>query len=406
MFDLVSEIAQTLRNNKLRTALTGFAVAWGIFLLIVLLGMSKGVVNSFEAGQTPEATSSMTVWGGWTTKPFQGYKEGRSIKLENADIEAISARNRQQVRSVGARKSIDTATVATQLDYITGGLSGVYPAEGKTHRFESMQGRFINEADMAQARKVVVMEEANAVQLFGSADKAVGARVKSMGLSWLIVGVYKHPWENATYIPFTTALQLSGNDGVVNELTVMARDLKTEADGSALENSVRESLSRTHHFDKADEGAVHIWNRFNNYLANQGAMGILDTSVWVLGVLTLLSGIVGVSNIMFVSVRERTHEIGIRRAIGAKPRSIMMQVVAESVAITTLFGYIGVVAGMGVTELLGHLFSGANGLKDPGVDLSVALEVTIVLIISGALAGLFPAVKATKVRPVEALRYE
>ena len=406
MFDLFREIIQTLSHNKLRTALTGFAVAWGIFLLIVLLGLSKGMINAFEAGMNPDATSSMNVWGGWTSKPYKGYKEGRRIELLNTDIKALEADNRSHIKSVSATKTLDSAMVSTQRDYLTDGMSGVFPEDANLSRIDMISGRFINQADMEQKRKVVVLSEKNAEQLFGSAGNDVGKRVNAMKLSWLVVGVYSHPWQSKTYTPYTTALELSGNNGRVGEITVIASNLQSEADGEELESNIRSTLSRTRSFDKDDTGAVHIWNRFNNYLTSQTAMGLLTTFIWVLGILTLLTGIVGVSNIMFVSVRERTHEIGIRRAIGAKPRSIMLQVVTESVAITTLFGYIGIVAGMALTAGLGALIGNNEVILNPGVDLSIAVEVTIVLIIAGAMAGLFPAIKSTKVKPVEALRDE
>lgn len=405
LIDLFREIGQTLSHNKLRTALTGFAVAWGIFLLIILLGLSRGIINSFERWQNPDAAGSMTVWGGWTNKPYQGYKEGRSIELKEADIKAITDANLKFTSTVGAKRSIDSATIATQKDYLSGGITGVFPGAAKTDRIGTLRGRFINEADIEQSRKVVVLRSESAEQLFGTPD-AVGKRVKILGLSWLVVGVYEHEWNNRSYVPFTTVMDLSGNDGQVSELTVMTEGLKSMDDGSAEEQGIREALGKAHQFAPDDEGAVHIWNRFNNYLQQQQGNNILTTAVWILGVLTLLSGIVGVSNIMFVSVRERTHEIGIRRAIGAKPRNILTQVVAESVAITTLFGYIGIVGGTAVLALLNSQFGQSDFMRNPSVNLSVAFQVTVALIVAGAFAGLFPAIKATKVKPVEALRYE
>lgn len=405
MTDLFREILQTLKHNKLRTALTGFAVAWGIFLLIVLLGLLRGIINSFESFQNPESLS-MSVWGGWTSKAYHGYKEGRSISLKESDIKAISEENRTLTEGVRAGMSIDSAKVASLRDYVSRGIKGVYPEEYKIMNGRNLRGRFINESDMKNERKVIVLPTEYAVQLFGDAGDAVGQRVRSQGLSWLVVGVYDHNWRTDCLVPFTTAMSLFGKDGKIAELNVAPKGLMTEADGTAAEKAIRATLSRQHQFDPADEGALHIWNRFNNYMQQQTGNSILTVAVWVLGILTLLSGIVGVSNIMFVSVRERTHEIGIRRAIGARPRDILRQIVAESIAITTIFGYIGIVAGNGVLLLLDSMFGSSEFMKHPNVDLSVAVEVTIALIIAGAFAGLFPAIKATKVKPVEALRDE
>lgn len=406
MFDLLHEIAQTLSHNKLRTALTGLAVAWGIFMLIVLLGVSRGVYNGFTSMADVETSSSLNVWGGYTTKPFRGYREGRPVKLKDSDKDAIRNADRQYVRNVSATRVLDSARVSTGRDYISNGLYGHIPQEQKRAKLNMVYGRFLNDRDLDEKRKVVVLEAKNARLLFGDESKAVGGRVDAFGLSWLVVGVYSHDWESGTYIPFTTAMAVAGNDGNVSELFVNIKNVHTEADGTSAEQSVRKALAGAHEFADDDKGAVHIWNRFNNYLRNIQATGILSTAVWIIGLLTMLSGIVGVSNIMFVSVRERTHEIGIRRAIGAKPRSIWLQVVAESVAITTIFGYIGVVFGTAVSAIVSKLTENTDFLKNPTVDLSITLKVTVVLVVAGALAGLFPAIKATRVRPVEALRDE
>lgn len=251
-----------------------------------------------------------------------------------------------------------------------------------------------------------MLSKENADKLFGKNVGAVGKRVDSMGFSWLVIGVYDHRWERSSYIPFTTAMLLSGNDDKVSDMRVAMKNVETLADGEAVENNVKSTLAGRHDFSPSDNSAVYIWNRFSNYLTQLSAMNILTVAVWIIGIFTLLSGIVGVSNIMFVSVRERTHEIGIRRAIGAKPRAILMQIVAESVVMTTVFGYVGVVLGMIVTGIIDVVTRNMEFLSNPTVNLSIALEVTVVLIIAGAIAGLFPAIKATKVKPVEALRDE
>ena len=406
MFDLFREIAQTLRHNKLRTALTGFAVAWGIFMLIILLGMSRGVFNSFSSFASAEQSRTLSIWGGWTGKAHHGYKEGRRIILENDDKPRIRHDNPHYVENVFATKEIDSAQVSTNRDYISNPVYGHYPEEIKRAKLNMLYGRFLNQRDLDETRKVIVIQRQNAKTLFGDETKAVGSRVQALGLSWLVIGVYDHDWESGSYVPFTTAMMLSGNDGKVSQLMVSLKNVENMDDGTEAEAGVRKSLSASHDFASDDTGAVHIWNRFNSYLSNMTALNILDIAVWIIGIFTLLSGIVGISNIMFVSVRERTHEIGIRRAIGAKPRSILIQIVTESVAITTIFGYIGIVLGTMVTALIAKITADADFLKDPTVNISIAIKVTLVLIIAGALAGLFPALKATKVKPVEALRDE
>ncbi|MDE7411027.1 MAG: ABC transporter permease [Paramuribaculum sp.] len=406
MLDLLREILQTLRNNKLRTALTGFAVAWGIFMLIILLGMSRGVYNNFQSFASADRSNTMSVWGGWTMHAHKGYKEGRRIRLLDSDRTRIYKDDAEHISSVQGSIVLDSAKLSTSRDYITEAVYGRFPDEVKYAKLNMLKGRFLNQLDLDEKRKVVVISSQSARTLFGDENNAVGNYVKAMSLAWQVIGVYQHEWETGSYVPYTTAMMLNGNDGRVGELIVRIKNVNSVEDGEAVEQSVRNSLAATHEFDTSDRGAVHIWNRFVNYLTNLEANNILNMTIWIIGLLTMLSGIVGVSNIMFVSVRERTHEIGIRRAIGAKPRSILLQIVTESIAITTIFGYIGIVCGTFITAIIAKISEGTDFLKDPTVNLSVALEVTIVLIIAGALAGLFPAIKATKVRPVEALRDE
>lgn len=408
MFDLIREIAQTIRNNKLRTFLTGFAVTWGIFMLIVLLGMARGVANSFEDRSSPERNRRINVYTGTTNKAYKGYKEGRTIRPKVEDIDMLVSNHPEIIKEVSAYRYLNNGNISSATDYISDNIEGVFPTEQKMYDIEMMDGRFINYADIEYQRKVLVISKDNATTLFGDPLKAVGQRVKTNGLSWLIVGVYDHRWIPDTYAPFTTVMTLSGSDGTLSNLQV----LLTEAGAHSLESSeqatedVRSSLAQVHEFDKTDKSALYLFNYFASYLRDKEALGYLHLAILIIGILTLLSGIVGVSNIMFVSVRERTHEIGIRRAIGAKPRSVLLQIVLESVTITTLFGYIGIFFGMVVMQIVNHFFGQSDILHNPTVDISIAIEVTIVLIIAGAIAGLFPAIKATKVKPVEALRDE
>lgn len=410
MLDLVREIGQTLRNNRLRTVLTGISVSWGIFMLIVLLGASRGVTNYFEYAMSSQSNNVISFWSGVTSMPYKGYKDGRYIGLKSSDIDAILHDNPGKVSNVIAFASVDTAKISTSLDVLTNGFEAVYPGAQATNGIEMSHGRFINERDIADARRVIVLAAKNARLLFGSDSLAVGKTVQSLGLAWTVAGVYDHRWRSQSMVPYTAYKAVTGNTDEAYELDVTVEGLETEADGKAAEKSIRTTLAQRHEFHPDDPNAVWVWNSFTSYLTNKAANRYLELAVWVIGIFTLLTGIVGVSNIMFVSVRERTHEIGIRRAIGAKPRSIMGQVVAESVVITTLFGYIGVVMGMALTEVATKLIEGnatiGQAIQNPTVDLSIAVKVTVVLIISGALAGLAPAIKATKVKPVEALRDE
>ncbi len=412
MFDLINEIGQTMRNNKLRTGLTGFAVAWGIFMLIILLGLSRGLMSGFEEETSKRDMNTIDVWRGTTSIPYQGYNKGRSIQLKASNIEALNESGNKYIGKATAYKSIDSAKVIGPKDYVSNGIRGMSPESARDQWIDLFAGRYINQVDMDDQRKVMVISRKTAKILFGyDSTDVIGKRVKSLGLSWTVVGLYTREWnEDDNFIPFTTAVALSGGDPNIWSIKVHTDNVTDEASALAAEDAIRGELAKIHHFDPNDVSAAPMWDRFTNYLQNKAGMKILDYAVWIIGIFTMLSGIVGVSNIMFVSVRERTHEIGIRRAIGAKRRNILTQVILESVSITTLFGYLGVIMGMIVMQIIGHLFgSGAGGrspLGNPTVDLGIALKVTIVLIIAGAIAGLFPALKATKVKPVEALRDE
>lgn len=407
MFDLIREIAQTLRNNKLRTALTGLAVAWGVFMLIVLLGVSRATVGEAMSNFDMESASNIEVYGGRTTKSYKGYREGRIITLNTDDEQNLTHSRNANIGKAIAVIAVDTAALSTSTQtFGRSGMRGIMPGQEERNRIEIIAGRALNEPDMLNQRRVMLICKRAAEVLFGDAEKAVGKQVTSMGLSWKVVGVYDHRWRDESYAPYTTVFALRGFKRDLNQITVNMRDVHDMDDAKRVEKDVRTTVARTHDFDTEDESAVWTWNQFESYLMQQTVGLAMNSVVWVIGLLTLLSGIVGVSNIMFVSVRERTHEIGIRRAIGAKPRSILVQVLAESVAITTLFGYIGIVLGIVVTELIRAIATSMGYPLNPTVDLGIAVQVTVVLIIVGALAGIFPARKATKVSPVEALRDE
>ena len=408
MLDLINEILQTLQHNKLRTALTGFAVAWGIFMLIVLLGMGNGVTNSFKEHALAPGSQKITMWGGRTSRPYHGYREGRYIQLKNADISLIEQENPKFVDETNSVIYGNGGTMSSGKYSRSASYTGIFPSQIKSAgNINKIHGRSINDKDMTAKAKVVMIPLSYANTLFPpDGTKGVGQRVTMNGLSYQVIGVYESDWNRSVYIPYTTAQMLAGNEDNPGSINIMLKNLTTAEEGDAAERDIRQTMAAAHDFEANDESALWIWNQFSQGMKGLAAMDILNMSILILGLLTLLSGVVGISNIMFVSVKERTHEIGIRRAIGAKPRSILIQIIAESVAITTLFGYIGIVAGTLVTQLLNHLFGDTDFIKNPSVSIAIAIEVTIVLILSGALAGFAPAMKALQVLPVEALRDE
>lgn len=405
MFDLANEILQTMRHNKLRTALTGLSVAWGIFMLITLVAVATGITRDFEENMMSGNQQQMQMWGGTTTKPYRGYRDGRGINLKSSDMDILEKETSKEIKSVSSEVFGNASRVSTNTTFVDAGYTGVFPSAAELEDLTLIDGRFLSQADVEHNRKVMVIPEEYAKQLFPPDGKqAVGSRVNCAGLSFTVIGVYQGRWIRTFYIPYSTARMLSSDKDDVGQLTVLLNGVSSVEEAEAVEDEVRKKMASTHDFDPEDRSAVWIWNAISMALTVQSGLGILNVGVWVLGLLTLLSGIIGISNIMFVSVKERTHEIGIRRAIGAKPSRILTQILAESVAITTLFGYIGIVMGLLLTELLSMAF--ADFMGNAKVDLGIALQVTVVLIVAGALAGLFPALKALKVKPVEALRDE
>ncbi len=408
MIDLIHEIMQTLRNNKLRTFLTGVAVTWGVFMLITLLALARGMTDDFEEDMMSSNMTRLRVFGGSTSIPYEGNREGRRIRLDEKDLQTVPSGVKEYVAEVTTNIR-SGSSISTKDAKVNQSYSGVFPSTAKEQQIDDKitEGRFLNQPDMDGYRKVVVIPVYYAEQLFPpKGEGAVGKNVIINGLAFKVVGVYESRWNRDIYIPFTTAQLMASDRKDLGELSVNLKNVETVEDGEEAERQVKNVIAKNHRFSPDDESALWISNYFTNALTARKGIGILDVSVWVLGILTLLTGIVGISNIMFVSVKERTHEIGIRRAIGAKPRKILIQILAEAVSITLIFGYLGIVCGTAITQLIDHVFNDSGMLGNPTVSLTIALEVTVVLVLAGALAGLFPALKALKVKPVEALRDE
>ena len=407
----MNEIGQTARRNKLRTTLTGFAVAWGIFMLIVLLGAGNGLINANMKQSDRFLNSSMVVFGNWTSKPYQGFKEGRDIRLHERDREITEQEFSKTVDEVGAQYNT-SATVSNGQQYLATSISGVYPNHTKIDKVQMLQGRFINAIDVKESRKVLVLGEKQAKEL----KCRIGDFVNVGNIAFKVVGIYKEN-ENgrATIFSSYSAIKriFGANTDDAGRIEFTFHGLSTEKANEDFEKSYRHRLNAEHQVHPEDEDAIWLWNRFTQNLQMENAMGILRTALWIVGLFTLLSGIVGVSNIMLITVKERTHEFGIRKAIGAKPWNILKLIIVESVIITTFFGYIGMVLGVAANEYMdatiGHetidtgLFK-ATMFLNPTVGLDVCFEATLVMIIAGTIAGLIPAYKASRIRPIEALR--
>ena len=416
MIDIFEEIYGTIMRNKLRTALTGFAVAWGIFMLIVLLGAGNGLLNAFEQQSGKMAMNSFQIWSGQTSMPYQGLKEGRNIKLTEKELE-LTRQMKEHVTHASAILEQGNVILSYKQDHVSLQMTGAMPNYPETNGLKLKEGRFINPLDIKEKRKVIVLHEKTIVMLMGD-DKTqvIGKHINASGIAYQIVGIYTTPMEEfspTAYLPYTT-LQLIYNKGDgVGSLVFLTKDINDMAESESFEKEYRTAISKVKQFNAEDRSAIWVWNRFSQYLQQQTASDLLRTSIWVIGIFTLLSGIVGVSNIMLITVKERTHEFGIRKALGAKPASILALIIAESITITTFFGYIGMIAGIAVTEYMNQTageqvvdigVASAMVFVNPTVDLHIAIQATLTLIVAGTLAGFFPARKAVIIRPIEALR--
>ena len=416
---LLSEVWSTSKRNKLRTTLTGFAVAWGIFMLIFLLGAGNGLINAQLQQSTRFLANSMRVFPGETSKAYKGLKEGRSITLNDRDILISNQTYGQYVDDVSGRLEQNNVNINYGDNYVASqSLVGVAPTHPKIDKTELIDGRFINEIDMKEQRKNVVLSRSQAKELCKDYRSLVGKNVKISNLNFQVVGIYKDDESrNNTdaFIAYSTikTIYAKGDDAGSLEFTI--KNLKTQEDNEQFEKNYRVSINNNHQAAPDDDRTIWLWNRYmDNIQMNQG-IAIMQTALWIVGLFTLLSGIVGVSNIMLITVKERTREFGVRKAIGAKPWSILKLIITESIIITSFFGYIGMVCGVAANEIMdatiGHttvdtgLFKAAM-FVNPTVGLGTCIGATIAIVIAGTIAGLIPAIKAARIRPIEALRAE
>lgn len=416
---LLSEVWSTSKRNKLRTSLTGFAVAWGIFMLIFLLGAGNGLINAQLQQSTRFLANSMRVFPGETSKAYKGLKEGRSITLNDKDILISNQTYGQYVDDVGGRLEQYNVNINYGDNYVASqSLVGVAPTHPKIDKTEMIAGRFINEIDMKEQRKNVVLSRSQTKELCKDYRSLVGKNVKISNLNFQVVGIYKDDESRnntEAFIAYSTikTIYAKGDDAGSLEFTI--KNLKTKEDNEKFEKNYRASINNNHQAAPDDERTIWLWNRYmDNIQMNQG-IAIMQTALWIVGLFTLLSGIVGVSNIMLITVKERTREFGVRKAIGAKPWSILKLIITESIIITSFFGYIGMVCGVAANEIMdatiGHttvdtgLFKAAM-FVNPTVGIGTCIGATITIVIAGTIAGLIPAIKAARIRPIEALRAE
>lgn len=406
--DLWQEILATIRQNKLRTLLTGFSVAWGIFMLVLMMGSGAGLANGIEYSFRDDAVNSVWIRAGETSVAYKGQRPGRDVDLDNLDYQTLRGGYRD-IEHLSGRYYL-RGQVQVRYRNETGSFSirAVHPDHQYIENTTIARGRFINALDLERRRKVAVLGGSVRTALLGAADP-LGEHIDINGIPFQVVGLYSDEGsereEEIIYLPITTA-QLAFRGGQhIDQLMFSIEDPSLER-SQALVEDVRNQLAERHRFSPEDERALFIRNIFEVFQRFVGLNRAIELFIWVVGLGTILAGVVGVSNIMMIVVKERTRELGVRKALGATPGSVVGLVLLEAVFITAVAGYLGLVSGVGLLALLGRFTQDSEIFRNPQIDIGVAVAATLLLIAAGTLAGLVPAWRAARVQPIEALREE
>jgi putative ABC transport system permease protein len=422
MFDLDKwqEIFSALKKNKMRTFLTAFGVFWGIFMLMIMLGSGRGLSNAVFEGMKDFATNSVFMWTMPTSEPYAGFPRGRSFNFRNDDIEALR-NNIPELKLLAPRLQARGGTSAT--DNVVRGLqtgsftvNGDYPEWNQIDPVKMLEGRFLNQLDIIHKRKVAVIGNLVQEALFEKDEEPIGQYIRINGVYFQVVGTFSPMNSNISfggdkaqsiYIPFTTLQKTYNYGDVVGWFAMTAKD---DVPAKILEDKAKTLLKGRHRIAPHDQTAISGFNMDEQFRKVKGLFLGIDVLVWIVGIGTLLAGVIGISNIMLIVVKERTKEIGIQRALGATPYKIISQIITESVFLTTVAGYFGLVLGVFLLEIVnkGIEASGAENkaFLNPGVDFNIAITALIILIVSGAIAGLMPAQRAVSIKPIDALRDE
>ena len=408
------EITATLRKNKLRTVLTGLGVFLGIVILLLMVGFGRSLEKGVQRRMAGFATNAVFVWGQRTSRPYAGLPVGRQIEYDNRDIEALARlpgvlhlapRNQRGGFMQGSNVRYGAKTGAFQ-------VSGDYPAFQYVQTPVMRAGRFLNQRDLDERRKVAVIGEGVVAQLYDGTDP-MGTYIEANGVYFRVIGVFGSMQTgqqadrilNTIHIPFTTFQQAFNFGDRVGFFAIVG---KPGVNGDELDEQVKATLKQRHRVAPDDDAAVRSWNTAKEFGKMNMLFFLINLVMWVAGTMCLLAGVVGVSNIMLITVRERTKEIGVRKALGATPASVVRMIVSEATVLTVIFGYLGVAAGVLLLELVGKILEKLPDLPfaPPDPSLTIALTAAGVIAVFGALAGLIPAYYAAKIQPVEALRTE
>ena len=405
------EIFHSISQNKLRTALTGFSIAWGIFMLVVLVGAGKGLENGIMHEFRDDATNILRVWAGKTSKPFKGMPVDREIEMTNEDyqmfqgqlnpLESISGRFYMWGHDIVSYGNRSTPHV----------IYGVHPDHEILEKTIIVEGRYINEIDIEKARKVVIMGLPTKETFFPK-EEAIGKWVKIDHVPFKVIGIFKDegPEEESRklFVPITSSQKIFGgrNQNRIHQM-IIGVDTKYIKESEEIEDQVVKLLAKQHQFDPTDKKALQVFNFMEVVQRNMDVIVGIQMFVLIIGMSTIAAGVVGVSNVMMIAVKERVKEIGVRKALGATPFSVIKLVLMEALFITGVAGYLGLLAGVGLLELIKkNLPEDVNFFRNPEVDIWIAVGAVLLLVMAGCLAGLFPAMRAARIKPVEALRDE
>ena len=406
-WDKWQEIISTISKNKLRTFLTGFSVAWGIFMLIILLGSGQGLKNGVEEQFADDATNSIWVYPRQTSLAYKGYKPGRRIEFTNTDI-TRTKNSFDQIDNISGRVYVNAKNISYKNNYGSYSVRSVHPGHKQLENTIVTEGRYINQIDLDKFRKIAVIGKLISQDLFKGEDP-IGKYIDIDAIPFKVVGVFEDKGGESEmrtiYLPITTAQRIFKGGDKINQYMFTVGDASLK-ESIQIAGKLKKQLATIHHFNPEDKRAVWVNNNLEQYKKIMSLFTGINIFIWIVGIGTIIAGVVGVSNIMMIVVKERTKEIGIRKALGATPFSIIGLVLLESVVITSLAGYIGLAAGVGLLEMVSKYMPPSDFFQNPEANITVALMATGILIIAGAIAGFIPARKAASVQPVEALRTE
>ncbi|NVN17865.1 FtsX-like permease family protein [Muricauda sp. HICW] len=414
MFDLErwQEIFDTIRKNKLRTFLTGLSVASGIFILVILLGFGQGMRNGIENEFKQDASTSVWVWPGVTSKEYKGLNPGRPIQLVNENFDRASAMFKEDIERGSARIFVRGVNVNYGKEALIYGVQGVASDFQFIENANMVEGRFINYQDEVSNGKVAIIGNKIKKDVFGEVETPIGEFIDISGIPFKVIGVFKEMEEREEeriYIPITTAQRTFNGGNRLNNMSFTLPPVENfdEAVAQSIDfkNGLRQYLQQTHTIAPDDTGAIEVWSAMEEAKRYYGLTNNIKLFFWFVGVCTIIAGVVGVSNIMMIVVKERTREIGIRKALGAKPWSIIGMILHEAIFVTAISGFGGLIFSMALLELVGPNIE-VDYIMNPSVNFNVAFSTVIVLIVAGTLAGFVPAYRAAKVKVIESLRDE